>query len=59
MGEVVRPTARHDENKADLLALPRKSEKLDTEGLQQENAQLRKLVVELSKLVVKVVVDHH
>ncbi len=59
MGEVVRPTARHDESEADLLALPRNSEKLDTEALQQENAQLRKLAVELSRIVVKVVVDHH
>ena len=61
MGEVVRthPTARRDESKADLPALPRNSEKLDTQTLKQENAQLRELVVQLSKIVVKVVVDHH
>jgi hypothetical protein len=59
MGEVVHPTARRDESKADLPALPRNSEKLDTQALQQQNAQLRELVVELSKIVVKIVVDHH
>jgi len=59
MGEVVHPTARRDESKADLPALPRNSEKPDTQTLQQENAQLRELVVQLSKIVVKVVVDHH
>jgi len=59
MGEVVHPTARRDESKADPPALPRNSEKPDTKALRQENAQLRELVVQLSKIVVKVVVDHH
>jgi len=59
MGDVVHPTARNDESKADLPAQPRNSEKLDTQTLKQENAQLRELVLQLSKIVVKVVVDHH
>jgi hypothetical protein len=59
MGDVVHPTARRDESKADLPTLPRNSEKLNTQALQQQNAQLRELVVQLSKIVVKVVVDHH
>jgi hypothetical protein len=52
------PSARHDESKANLPALARKSEKPKTQALQQENAQLRELVVQLSKLVIKVVIDH-
>jgi len=49
----------HEESNADRSALARSSEKLDTEELLQENAQLRQLVVQLSKIVIKVVVDHH
>jgi hypothetical protein len=52
------PSARHDESKANLPPLPRNSEKQETQTLQQENAQLRELVVQLSKIVVKVVIDH-
>ena len=49
----------HEESNADRSALACSSEKLDTEELLQENAQLRQLVVQLSKIVIKVVVDHH
>jgi len=52
------PSARQDESKANLPPLPTNSEKRDTQTLQQENAQLRELVVQLSKIVVKVVIDH-
>jgi hypothetical protein len=47
-----------EESKADLPTLARNSERQYTEVLQQENAQLRELVVHLSKVIVKVVVDH-
>jgi hypothetical protein len=57
MGES-HPTARHEESKAKLPTLSRNPEKLDTQALRQENAQLRELVVQLSKIVIKVVVEH-
>jgi hypothetical protein len=50
------PTARHNESKANLPALRHDIEKAVTQKLQEENAQLRELVVQLSKLVIKVVV---
>ncbi len=50
--------AVHDESRADLPTLARTSANLDTQALRQENAQLRKLVAQLSKIVIKVVVDH-
>ncbi len=53
------PSARHDESKANLPALERNSEKQDTQTLKQENAQLRELVVQLSKIVVRVVIDRN
>jgi len=52
------PSARDDESKANLPTLVPKPEKPNTNELQQENAQLRELVVQLSKLVIKVVVEH-
>lgn len=52
------PAARDDESKAKLPTLIPKSEKANTQELQQENEQLRELVVQLSKLVIKVVVEH-
>jgi hypothetical protein len=52
------PAARDDESKANLPTLVPKSEKTNTQELQQENEQLRELVVQLSKLVIKVVVEH-
>jgi hypothetical protein len=50
------PTARNNESKANLATLRHEIEKPDTQALQKENAQLRELVVQLSKIVIKVVI---
>ncbi|MGB6543675.1 MAG: hypothetical protein WBF03_22730 [Xanthobacteraceae bacterium] len=50
------PTARNNESKANLPTLRHEIEKPDTQALQKENAQLRELVVQLSKIVIKVVI---
>jgi hypothetical protein len=51
-------SVQHNESKADLPTPARNSEKPDTQALQQENAQLRDLVVQLSNIVVRVVVKN-
>jgi hypothetical protein len=50
------PTARNNESKANLATRRHEIEKPDTQALQKENAQLRELVVQLSKIVIKVVI---
>jgi hypothetical protein len=50
------PTARNNESKANLPTLRPEIEKPDAQALQKENAQLRELVVQLSKIVIKVVI---
>ena len=49
--------ARHQEHKTNPLPLQR-GEEADICALQEENAQLRRLVIQLSKLVIKNVMDH-
>lgn len=56
MGQV-QPSTRHQERKANHSALWRDIEGLDVHALQEENTQLRELVIQLSKLVIKNVVE--
>ena len=51
------PTVCNDESKANLPTLRHEIAKPETQGLKEENAQLRELVVQLSKIVIKVVVN--
>jgi hypothetical protein len=53
-----RPSTRHHERNADVPPLRRDIELIDVHALQEENTQLRALVIQLSKLVIKNVVDH-
>jgi len=51
------PSTRHHERNANLPLLRRDIDQLDLHALQEENSQLRELVIQLSKLVIKNVVD--
>lgn len=55
---IVLQSVQHNQSEADLPTLVRNSEKPDTLALEQENAQLRNLVVQLSNIVVRVVVKN-
>jgi hypothetical protein len=51
------PTACDNESKANLPTLRHEIAKPETQALKDENAQLRELVVQLSKIVIKVVIN--
>jgi hypothetical protein len=51
-------STRHHERNANLPPIRRDIDQLDVHALLQENTQLRELVIQLSKLVIKNVVDH-
>ena len=52
MGQA-RPSTRHHERNANVPPLRRDIELIDVHALQEENTQLRALVIQLSKLVIK------
>jgi len=52
------PQPRDNERHPGLSPLRHDVEQIDIHALQEENAQLRELVIQLSKLVIKNVVDH-
>ncbi len=51
------PTACDNESKANLPTLRQEIAKPETQALKEENTQLRELVVQLSKIVIKVVIN--
>ena len=57
MGSVQFPPRRHDRQAAPEATHDK--ERMDVNALLEENAQLRELVIQLSKLVIKNVVDRH
>jgi hypothetical protein len=59
MGQAHPPLPRHHEqNGKHPPPLRREVEEADVHALMEENAQLRKLVIQLSKLVIRNVMDH-
>jgi hypothetical protein len=53
---VARLAGRH-ESRVSQPSWPRKEEKADIDKLLEENAQLRELVIQLTKLTIKNIVD--
>jgi hypothetical protein len=58
MGQAHPPPSRHHEQDGKPPPLRRGIEEADVRALIEENAQLRKLVIQLSKLVIRNVMDH-
>jgi hypothetical protein len=58
MGQAHHPPPRHHEQNGKLLPLRPDIKEADVHALVEENAQLRKLVIQLSKLVIRNVMDH-
>jgi hypothetical protein len=58
MGQAPPPLPRHREHNRNSQPLRRDNEQADVSALVEENAQLRELVIQLSKLVVRNVVNH-
>jgi len=58
MGQAPPPLPRHREQNRNSQPLRRDNEQADVSALVEENAQLRELVIQLSKLVVRNVVNH-
>lgn len=52
------PQLRHRERDINSSPPRRDIDEADVRALQEENAELRRLVIQLSKLVVKNVMDH-
>jgi hypothetical protein len=52
------PQLRHRERDTNVSPLRREIDEADVRALQEENAELRRLVIQLSKLVIKNVMDH-
>jgi hypothetical protein len=52
------PPPRHREQNGNPPPLQRDIEEADVHALIEENAELRELVIQLSKLVIKNVMDH-
>ncbi len=59
MGQIAPPPLRHREPNEKTQLLGRPVEEFDIRALMEENAQLRELVIHLSKLVIKNVMDHN
>jgi hypothetical protein len=59
MGQAHPPLPRHNEHNGKHPPLRKDIEEADVHALLEENAQLRKLVIQLSKLVIRNVMDHH
>ena len=58
MGQAHPPLPRYREQNGKHPPLRREVEEADVHALMEENAQLRKLVIQLSKLVIRNVMDH-
>jgi hypothetical protein len=58
MGQSHPPLPRHHEQNGKHPPLRKDIEEADFHALMEENAQLRKLVIQLSKLVIRNVMDH-
>jgi hypothetical protein len=58
MGQAHPPLPRHHEQNGKHPPLRKDIEDADVHALMEENAQLRKLVIQLSKLVIRNVMDH-
>jgi hypothetical protein len=58
MGQAPPPSPRHNEHNGKHPPLRRDIDEADIHALIEENSQLRELVIQLSKLVVKNVVSH-